>query len=224
MGRGPLDYLPGQPLGDFRLDFDRAAGKNEDFEVAHAAYRLRSSQCFLKSAGKLRCTSCHNPHDIPRGEAAAHRYNAVCQGCHAAPQASGHTAQADCTGCHMAKRRTDDAVHIVMTDHKIVHNKPAGNLLAAKAEKHDTPENAYRGEVVAYYPEALAKTPETEMHLALAQIKESSNLETGLKQLAAFIEKYRPARAGFYSGLAEGYRAAGDRSKAVAFFEEAARR
>ena len=34
---------------------------------------LRDSQCFLKSAGKLRCTSCHNPHDIPRGEAAARR-------------------------------------------------------------------------------------------------------------------------------------------------------
>ena len=133
LGRGPFDYVPGQPLGDFRLDFDRAPGKNEDFEVAHAAYRLRASQCFLKSAGKLRCTSCHNPHDIPRGEAAARHYNAVCQGCHAAPQAPGHQAQADCIGCHMPKRRTDDAVHIVMTDHKIVRHKPAGDLLAAKA-------------------------------------------------------------------------------------------
>ena len=224
LGRGPFDYVPGQPLGDFRLDFDRAAGTNEDFEVAHAAYRLRASQCFLKSAGKLRCTSCHNPHDIPRGEAAARRYNTVCQGCHAAPQAPGHQAQADCTGCHMPKRRTDDAVHIVMTDHKIVRHKPAGDLLADKAEKHDTAGNSYRGEVMAYYPEKLAKTPETEMYLALAQIKDHSNLEAGLQQLAALIGKYRPARAGFYAGLAEGYRAAGDHGKAISFFEEAARR
>jgi hypothetical protein len=69
--RGPFSYTPGQPLADFRLAFDRAPRKNEDFEVAHAAYRLRESQCFLKSAGKLRCTTCHGPHDIPRGAAAA---------------------------------------------------------------------------------------------------------------------------------------------------------
>src|SRR3954467_1029353 len=72
--RGPFDYTPGEPLGNFRLDFDRAPGKNDDVEVAHAAYRLRASQCYLKSAGKLRCTSCHNPHDIPRGEAAEGPY------------------------------------------------------------------------------------------------------------------------------------------------------
>jgi predicted CXXCH cytochrome family protein len=224
LNRRPFDYTPGQPLGDFRLDLDRAPGKNEDFEVAHAAYRLRASQCFLKSAGKLRCTSCHNPHDIPHGEAAARRYNAVCQSCHATPQFAGHQAGADCVGCHMAKRRTDDAVHIVMTDHKIVREKPAGDLLANKPEKHETPANSYRGEVVLYYPKTLPGTPETEMYLALAQIKERSNLEAGLRQLSTSIEKYRPTQAGFYSGLGEGYRAAGDLGKAIATFDEAARR
>lgn len=224
LNHGPFEYIPGQPLGDFRLDFDRAPGKNEDFEVAHAAYRLRASQCFLKSAGKLRCTSCHNPHDIPRGEAAARRYNSVCQGCHAAPQAAGHQAQADCIGCHMAKRRTDDAVHIVMTDHKIVRQKPADDPLADKAEKHETSANSYRGAVSLYYPETPAQTPEMEMYLALAQIKDRSNLEAGLRQLSALIEKHRPGQAGFYAGLGEGYRAAGDLAKAIPCFEEATRR
>ena len=77
---------------------------------------------------------------------------------------------------------------------------------------------------MAYYPGLTCQDTETEMYLALAQIKERSNLEGGLRQLAALIEKYRPVRAGFYSALAEGYRAAGDRGKAVSFFEEAARR
>jgi len=223
VNRGPFDYLPGQPLGDFRLDFDRAPGKNQDFEVAGAAYRLRASQCFLKGAGKLRCTSCHNPHDIPRGEAAAGHYNSVCQGCHATLQAVGHPAQTDCIGCHMPKRRTDDAVHIVMTDHRIVR-QPPGALLADKPERHETLANSYRGEVVPYYPATLARTPESEMYLALAQIKDRSNLEAGLRQLSVLLEKYRPAQAGFYSGLGEGYRAAGDFAKAISSFEEAARR
>jgi predicted CXXCH cytochrome family protein len=224
LNRGPFDYAPGQALENFRLDFDRAPGKNEDFEVAHSAYRLRASQCFLKSAGKLRCTSCHNPHDIPRGEAAERHYNAVCQGCHAAPQAAGHQPQADCVACHMPKRRTDDAVHIVMTDHKIVRQRPADDPLAGKPEKHETPANSYRGQVVPYYPEKPARTPEIEMYLALAQIKERSNLQAGLLQLSALIEKYHPAQAGFYSGLGEGYRAAGDLAKAISCFEEAAGR
>jgi predicted CXXCH cytochrome family protein len=224
LNRGPFDYVPGQPLENFRLDLDRAPGRNEDFEVAHAAYRLRASQCFLKSAGKLRCTSCHNPHDIPRGEAAERHYNSVCQGCHAAPQAAGHQPQADCVGCHMPKRRTDDAVHIAMTDHKILRQKPAGDLLAEKPEKHETPANSYRGPVVPFYPERPARTPEIEMYLALAQIKERSNLQAGLLQLSALIEKHRPAQAGFYSGLGGGYRAAGDLAKAISCFEKAARR
>jgi predicted CXXCH cytochrome family protein len=222
--RGPFEYSPGQPLENFRLDFDRAPGKNEDVEVASAAYRLRSSQCFVKSAGKLRCTTCHNPHDIPRGDAAVRRYNSVCQGCHAAPQAPAHQTKSDCIGCHMAKRRTDDAVHIVITDHRIVRRQPRGGLLAEKHEKHETAANSYRGDVVLYYPEKPAKTPEVEMYLALAQIKDGSNLQTGVQQLAALTEKHRPAAAGFYAGLGEGYRAVGDIAKAIGCFEEATRR
>ena len=224
LDRGPFDFTPGQPLGDFRLDFDRAAGNNEDFEVAHAAYRLRASQCFLKSPGKLRCTTCHNPHDIVRGEAATRQYNSVCQSCHNSPAPAGHQTRADCTGCHMPKRRTDDAVLIVMTDHKIMRPASAGGLLSAKRERHETPSDSYRGEVMSYYPPTIAKTPETEMYLALAQIKDLGNLKAGLEQLSSLVDKYRPAQAGFYSGLGEGYRAAGDLARAVRCFEDASRR
>ena len=56
--RGPFSYVPGQPLADFRLSFDMAPSKNQEFQVNHAGYRLRESQCFLKSAGQLRCTTC----------------------------------------------------------------------------------------------------------------------------------------------------------------------
>ena len=75
-----------------------------------------------------------------------------------------------------------------------------------------------------YYPENPSKSPETEMYLALAQIKDRSNLQAGLQQLSALIEKYHPSQAGFYSGLGEGYRAAGDLVRAVSCFEEATRR
>jgi hypothetical protein len=62
--RDPFSYVVGQPLGDFVLSFDHAPGTGHDdkFEIAGSAYRLRQSQCFLKSNGALTCLTCHNPH------------------------------------------------------------------------------------------------------------------------------------------------------------------
>ncbi len=65
---------------------------------------------------------------------------------------ASHSANANCVSCHMPKRRTDDGVHIVMTDHLIARRPPAGNLLADKPERAETPADSYKGEVVPYYP------------------------------------------------------------------------
>ena len=114
---------------------------NQGVEVRGRRYRFRQSQCFLKSGGKLLCTTCHNPHDIPRDEAAAAAYNKVCAGCHT----SSHRPHENCVACHMPKTRTDDAVHIVITDHRIQRPSPAANLTAEKAETTETPATSYRG-------------------------------------------------------------------------------
>ncbi len=65
-GRGAFSYRPGEPLGDFVLHFDDT-GRADKFEIVSSVYRLRQSRCFLESKGKLSCTTCHNPHDVPRG-------------------------------------------------------------------------------------------------------------------------------------------------------------
>jgi predicted CXXCH cytochrome family protein len=229
--RGPFSYKPGEPLGAFILSFDHAAGKGRDdkFEIVNAAYRLRRSACFLKSNGALRCTTCHNPHDIPRGEAAARHYTAVCRQCHTATfdkqVASGkHPRSAGCADCHMPKRRTEDVVHVAMTDHYIQRRKPAGDLLAEMAERHETEGDGYRGEVVLYYPEQLPHTPENDLYLALAQVIQRSNLERGIAQLTAAVEQHPPERAEYCLELAEAWRNNGQLGKALPLYEEAVRR
>lgn len=235
--RAPFSYLPGQPLGDFRLTFDRSGGMGERFEVAHAAYRMRESQCFLKTestARPLRCTTCHDPHNIPRGEDATAHYNAICRDCHAAVaklNTAPHTAAANCISCHMPKRRTEDAVYMLMTDHLIRRRQPAGDLLAPRQETHDTPATAYRGPVVPYYPAELASTStpparkaeESQLYLALAQVIESSNLREGIPQLQSLLERYKPTRPEFYADLAEAWSAVGQPARALPWFEEAVR-
>jgi tetratricopeptide (TPR) repeat protein len=229
--RGPFSYKSGEPMGAFILSFDHAAGKGRDdkFELVNAAYRLRRSACFLKSNGALGCTTCHNPHDVLRGEEAAQHYTARCRQCHASAfdrlvDAGKHPRSAGCVDCHMPKRRTEDVVHTAATDHYIQRRKPARDLLAEMAEQHETGANAYRGPVVLYYPEKLPHTPETDLYLAIAQVNQRSNLSDGIGQLTAAIERYSPERAEFYFELAEALRNNGQLAKALPFYRQAVRR
>ncbi len=195
--RGLFSFKPGRPLADYMIHFDHAPGTGHDdkFEIAGSAYRLRKSRCFIESAGEMTCTTCHDPHDIPRGEAADRHYTAVCEKCHATPIAN-HPSSKDCVGCHMPKRRTDDVVQAVMTDHYIQRKKPSRDLLAPLVEHHGADEKVYRGEVVLYYPPSLPSGAVTELYLAAAQ-------RNSRQRLAAAVEKYRPKSGGFYFELAK---------------------
>jgi predicted CXXCH cytochrome family protein len=219
--RGPFSYQPGESLGDFLINFDHApgTGREDKYEIVNSAYRLRRSACFLKSNGKLTCTTCHNPHAAPRGEAAVRHYDSICRQCHAP-----HTETGSCIDCHMPKRRTEDVVHAVATDHLIPRRLPPGDLLADRPERHETGALAYRGPVALYYPESLPPTPENELYLAVAQVKQGSNLAQGIPQLRAALEKHQPSRAEFYLELADAYVASGQIEASLPYYRAAVQR
>ena len=76
----PFSYTPGKALSDYFIHFDHAPGapaRDDKFEIAGGAYRLRKSACFQRS--EMTCVTCHNPHDIPRGAKAVERYVAICR-------------------------------------------------------------------------------------------------------------------------------------------------
>jgi predicted CXXCH cytochrome family protein len=216
--RGPFSYRPGEPLSAFRLTFDHASRTEDRFEITSSVYRLRQSACFLKSAGRLRCTTCHDPHSIPRGEAATERYDGVCRQCHAS--AGEHTTSLGCVGCHMPKRRTDDVVHVVMTDHKIQRKKPDRDLIADMPERLDTIEHAA---IVAYDPK-LGRSQQDQLDLAVAQVRELGKINSGIPRLSKLIEQFHPQRADYYLELADGLQAGDEHDRALRFYEQASRR
>lgn len=190
-GRGAFSYRPGEPLGDFMIHFDHAQGRQDKFEIVSSAYRLRQSACFYKS-GTLQCTTCHDPHRVQRGRA----FDAACQNCHAS---GPHNDRPDCASCHMPKRRTEDVVHSVMTDHKIQRRPPPGNLLAPIPERHEAPGTGYRGEVALYYPSDLPER-DRDLYLGIAQVIQKSNPK-GAAQLESAIARHSPREPQPYFAL-----------------------
>ncbi|MBI3684210.1 MAG: hypothetical protein HY235_27870 [Acidobacteria bacterium] len=132
-GRAVFSYRPGEPLGNYKAYFDRAGDPAPRFEVNHAGYRLLNSECFRKSEATMTCVTCHDPHTA--------RARNACAGCHA----SAHARQTgDCAGCHMPKRRTEDAIHVTMTDHWI-QRQPSYS--EPRFEDH----RPYTGDIVPFF-------------------------------------------------------------------------
>lgn len=191
-GVGDHSFRPGQALDSYQVQFDiREADQlpSERFEINHHPYRLRQSKCFQTSEGKLGCLNCHDPHRrVPPEERAAH-YRAACLECHQPEacrldemEAGSHlgVAKSDCVSCHMPKRRTQDVVQVVMTDHAIGTYPESSELLAPRQEREPElvgidflhQENAPRGVLGEIYRAAavlrVGKTRAAEKHLAQA--------------------------------------------------------
>jgi Flp pilus assembly protein TadD len=191
-GRGPFSYRPSEPLGDFQLYFDFIKpASDERITVNNSAYGLMKSQCFLQSAGKLKCTTCHDPHGTESN------YTAVCRSCHPAQH---EASTQSCAGCHMQKRRTEDAVHVVMTDHFIRRFPLKGDLLAPVQERHDR----LSGPVKFLYP---SEVPDGVLYLAIADGRPAA--------IEQAIAATRPTQAEPYFALGEAYRKSGRAEEAI---------
>lgn len=140
--RGEYDFRPGMALGEHHIAAvvqQRGRAAQEPFEINHHAWRLRQSACFQESSGRPVCTDCHDPHRKPDAATLAAKVRATCGACHAGAEGcsepAGQAERADCAGCHMPRRRPEDVVHVVMTDHRISRRPPGGALdLRAESE------------------------------------------------------------------------------------------
>jgi tetratricopeptide (TPR) repeat protein len=225
----PFGYMANQPLASFNSYFSRdpEAGRTDNFEIVSAPYRLRQSRCYLKSEGALTCETCHNPHDLHKGAESATYYASICMKCHAASLPAEialhrHPDSNDCVSCHMPKRRTEDVIHAIMTDHLIQRRPPPSeDLLAERQEIPETSANAYHGQVNRYRLDREGPSPDDDLYNALAQVIDSSNLEAGIPQLEQAIQSQHPEQPNFFIELGDAMRHAENFSGAISAYRKA---
>ena len=147
-GVGDYAYRPGTPLSEHMVQIQGLDASGEDggrFEINQHAVRLRSSRC--AASNKLACITCHDPHRRLAPAEKVEHFRRACLTCHTETSCTRHSAKDasrfaydpadaanDCASCHMPKRRPDDVVHVVVTDHRIQRHPP-DDLLAARAER-----------------------------------------------------------------------------------------
>ncbi|MGD0302271.1 MAG: hypothetical protein ABSE86_34770 [Bryobacteraceae bacterium] len=128
-GKSIADFQPGQLLEDTYTIYIAAQPAGETLKVISHSEQLALSVCAQKSAGKLWCGTCHNPHEIPAQPAAYFRDR--CLGCHGATLEKSHAAPGrDCVACHMPRLPARDGGHTVFTDHRITRQPRQGSANA----------------------------------------------------------------------------------------------
>lgn len=93
-----------------------------DLLVRFQPIGLLRSECYKQGAGRLRCTTCHDPHARSSRDQAA--YVATCLDCHgpASKTSCPVSPRTDCLGCHMPRRESSHGMRF--TDHWIRVRKP----------------------------------------------------------------------------------------------------
>ena len=143
-GRQTFDFRPGLPTSAFFAVFNRASSTGNK-AVGHVD-QMKASRCYRASDGRLGCTSCHDPHQLPAPEERLDYYRRKCLDCHEQrgctvpePSRRKQSPGDSCIDCHMPVTSSVDIVHIATTDHRILRSPRNQEIVPPASPRADTP-------------------------------------------------------------------------------------
>ncbi len=121
-GRSLNSYRPGDDLSEDVRFFVYQGEIGSGGRATSQWEALLQSACYRKSAGRMTCTTCHDPHSDPPPTERVQYFRSKCLTCHGNPAfvTQHHPQQPDCTPCHMAWEKTENVANEQVTDHFIV--------------------------------------------------------------------------------------------------------
>jgi len=121
--RDEYGFRPGEPATAYRVNFVADPPDPDRFVLLAHPERMVESACWKKSAGRLVCTSCHDPHRSSFDQPPSW-WDAKCLACHQNEPCT-ETAQArasrggHCVTCHMRSGPPTRPTLVSITDHWI---------------------------------------------------------------------------------------------------------
>jgi predicted CXXCH cytochrome family protein len=154
-GRTDFDFRPGDSLDETWTVFVLGTGVTADRTTAAVsqAEQMLSSECFRRSNGEMGCTSCHDPHSIPRPEERIQFFRSRCLQCHDSRAAECAlprerrvevTIEDSCIDCHMPRISANDVPHTSQTDHRVLLDPTASGSAAVETTAPEL--TVFRGE------------------------------------------------------------------------------
>jgi tetratricopeptide (TPR) repeat protein len=133
-GHTIAEFQAGENLSDYVRYFILTGTGDARLGALSQTEALAQSVCKRKSGDKMACTSCHDPHFIPKKEEKAIFYRSKCLSCHGGKFGVKHKRKRpDCTACHMPPAATADIAHTQATDHRILRD-PKMSLPASESQ------------------------------------------------------------------------------------------
>jgi tetratricopeptide (TPR) repeat protein len=194
VGREQFDYRPGLPLHAFQAVFVKPPQLTKGQKAVTQVEQMHASRCFVGSKGALGCTSCHDPHRVPRPEAKAAYYRQRCLDCHAKQPCSvpeavrrAESAEDSCIQCHMPRLQSNIA-HTALTDHRVPRRLEAD----ANAREEDVLSGGSFVPLQFFHADQVdVSSPEAGRDLGVAIVDLSRRVE-GQTPIVPFVRRAQP--------------------------------
>lgn len=188
-GKTDFDFRPGQLSGEVWTIFvDRSSERDGSTRAVSHVEQMQSSVCFIKSNGRMSCTSCHDPHSSQHGSQSVAFYRSQCLTCHdnqncTAPAENRASERDSCIACHMPAISASDVPHAAHTNHRILR-RPQQNAATDS-----------RINELTVYQNGLVPLPDSEQQrsrgMALARLMERGTMTDSASQAERLLRQAR---------------------------------